>query len=227
MVCTLRRFQSFGPRLRGEGGRNHKRRKNMKRKAVHGLAGLGVAILCVALLSCTTMPFSQPMSQSQIEEQRASVRDMASQTLSQVYQQYPNARHTVEKAAGYGVFSNFGIKFLYMGSATGHGIVKNNATGQETYMKMFELQPGYGFGAQQFKVVFVFANQTVLNSFVSSGWEFGGSAAAAAQTSTQGGGNELGVPVSPGVTMYQISGTGAVVGVSITGAKYYKDDALN
>ena len=37
----------------------------------------------------------------------------------------------------------------------------------------------------------------------------------------------MGVSVSPGVTMYQISGTGAIVGVSVTGAKYYKDDALN
>jgi hypothetical protein len=30
-----------------------------------------------------------------------------------------------------------------------------------------------------------------------------------------------------GVKMYQLDDTGAVVGVSITGAKYYKDDDLN
>lgn len=94
-------------------------------------------------------------------------------------------------------------------------------------MKMVELQPGYGFGAHQFKNIFLFDTQDALDSFVNSGWEFGGSGAAAAQTGTQGGGASLGVSVSPGVTMYQISGTGAIVGVSVTGAKYYKDDALN
>lgn len=51
--------------------------------------------------------------------------------------------------------------------------------------------------------------------------------ATGAQTCTQCGGAGRGVSVSPGVTMYQISGTGAIVGVSVTGAKYYKDDALN
>ncbi len=199
----------------------------MNGKTIRVLSGLAVAILCVALLSCATTPFSQPMSQSQIEEQRASVRDMASQTLSQVYGQYPEARSRVQNAAGYAVFSDFGMKFLFMGSATGHGIVINNATPQETFMKMVELQPGYGFGAQQFKVLFIFDTQDVLNTFVNSGWEFGSSAAAGVQTSTQGGGADLGVSVSPGVTMYQISGAGAIVGVSITGAKYYKDDTLN
>jgi hypothetical protein len=66
-----------------------------------------------------------------------------------------------------------------------------------------------------------------MDSFVNSGWEFGGSTAAALQTSTEGVGGRLGATVAPGVTMYQLSETGAIVGISITGAKYYKDDELN
>jgi lipid-binding SYLF domain-containing protein len=119
------------------------------------------------------------------------------------------------------------MKYLFMGSATGLGVAISHVTKREAYMKMVELQPGYGFGAQQFKIVFLFDAQDVLDSFVNSGWEFWGSGAATAQTGTQGGSAGLGVSVSPGVTMYQISGTGAIVGVSVTGAKYYKDDALN
>ena len=167
------------------------------------------------------------MSQSQVEEQRASIRDMASETLSQLYREYPEAKSMVHRAAGYAVFSNFGMKYLFMGSATGQGVAISHVTKRETYMKMVELQPGYGFGAQQFKIVFLFDTQDAFDSFVNSGWEFGGSGAATAQTGTQGGSAGLGVSVSPGVTMYQISGTGAIVGVSVTGAKYYKDDALN
>jgi hypothetical protein len=37
----------------------------------------------------------------------------------------------------------------------------------------------------------------------------------------------MGASVSPGVTMYQLTEKGIIVGISITGAKYYKDDNLN
>ena len=50
---------------------------------------------------------------------------------------------------------------------------------------------------------------------------------ASAQTRTQQMGNQLGVSVSPGVLMYQLSEQGAIVGVSLTGAKYYPDPDLN
>jgi hypothetical protein len=50
---------------------------------------------------------------------------------------------------------------------------------------------------------------------------------ASAQTRTQQMGSQLGVSVSPGVLMYQLSDQGAIVGVSITGAKYFPDPNLN
>ncbi len=37
----------------------------------------------------------------------------------------------------------------------------------------------------------------------------------------------MGVAVAPGMLMYQLSDQGAIVGVSITGAKYYPDPNLN
>ena len=49
----------------------------------------------------------------------------------------------------------------------------------------------------------------------------------AVQKGTEGGGAAGAVVVAPGVTMYQFTQDGAIAGVSITGAKYYKDDALN
>ena len=51
---------------------------------------------------------------------------------------------------------------------------------------------------------------------------------AAAKDDQGKGGGEAGVLiVSDGVKMYQLNDTGAIVGVSITAAKYYKDDDLN
>jgi len=179
--------------------------------------------LCLGLQGCATAP----KTQSQVDEQRASIQDMSNQTLGQLYQQYPDAQSRVRNAAGYAVFSDTGLKFMFGGGAHGQGVAVNNATNQPTYMKMIELQPGFGFGAEKFRVVFIFENQEAFNKFVTSGWEFGANAMAAAKSSTQGGGGQMGASVSPGVTMYQLTEKGIIVGISITGAKYYKDDALN
>jgi lipid-binding SYLF domain-containing protein len=179
--------------------------------------------LGLGLQACSTAP----MSQYQVDEQRTSIREMANETLAQLYQQYPGARRQIERAAGYAVFSNFGLKVLFMGSATGEGLAVSHATRRETFMRMVELQPGYGFGVQRFRLVFVFETPQAFDQFVYSGWEFGANAMASAQTSTQRMGNQLGVSVSPGVLMYQLSDQGAIVGVSITGAKYYPDANLN
>ena len=94
-------------------------------------------------------------------------------------------------------------------------------------MKMVELQPGYGFGVERFRNVFVFDTPQALADFVNVGWEFGANAMAAAQSATQGGSAAGAVTVSPGVTMYQFAQDGAIAGVSVTGAKYFKDDTLN
>jgi lipid-binding SYLF domain-containing protein len=82
-------------------------------------------------------------------------------------------------------------------------------------------------GAENYHLVFVFENPDALNSFVTSGWELGGNAMAAAKDKSEGAGAAGAVTFSHGVKLYQLSNTGAIVGVSITGAKYYKDDDLN
>lgn len=182
-----------------------------------------LVVLGIGLQACAPAP----MSPYQVEEQRAEIREMANKTIAQISQQYPDFRRQLQRSAGYAVFSNFGFKVLFMGSATGEGLAVNHATRRETFMRMVELQPGYGFGVQRFRLVFVFETPQAFDQFVYSGWEFGGNVMASAQTRTQQMGNQLGVSVSPGVLMYQLSEQGAIVGVSITGAKYYPDSNLN
>jgi lipid-binding SYLF domain-containing protein len=95
-------------------------------------------------------------------------------------------------------------------------------------MKMLEFQPGLGVGAEKYRLVLIFQNQEAFNKFVTSGWELGANAMAAVKDDKGAGGGGAGaLTFRNGVKMYQLSDTGAIVGVSITGAKYYKDDELN
>ena len=166
-------------------------------------------------------------SKSEKDAARDSLRTMTERTLARLYQEEPTAKAAVANSAGYAVFSDFGFKVLFMGGAQGKGLAVNKTTKQETFMKKVELQPGLGVGAQNYHLVFIFENPEAFNTFVTSGWELGTNAMASAKDGSAGSGDAGAVSFSHGVKLYQLSDTGAVVGVSITGAKYYKDDDLN
>jgi len=193
------------------------------KKAIRLMVAMAMVLLSLAFISCA----SAPLSKSEKEQKQDSVRDMGNQTLTQLYAKHPAARDAIAKAAGYAVFSDFGMKFIFMGGAGGSGLAVNNATKQETFMKMAEFQPGLGLGASKFRLVFVFETLDAFNSFVTSGWEAGANAMASAKTKTEGGALAGAVTVSKGVKMFQLNDEGAIVGVSLTAAKYYKDKELN
>ena len=195
----------------------------MRQQAISLLAVSATLILCLVLPACSTTP----MSEATKAQKQADVRDMASKAIADINDASPDAAHAAKSGAGYAVFSNFGFKILFMGSSNGEGLAVNNATHEQTYMKMIELQPGLGLGASTFRVLFVFDTPQAFDDFVNSGWQGGANAMAAAKSSTEGGAAAGAVTVSPGVTMYQITDKGAIVGVSITGAKFYKDSDLN
>ena len=94
-------------------------------------------------------------SQSEKNAARDSVRAMTDQTLAQLYQNETGAKGAVADAAGYAVFSDFGFKVMFLGGAQGKGTAVNNATKQETFMKMLEFQPGLGVGAEKYRLVFI------------------------------------------------------------------------
>ena len=160
-------------------------------------------------------------------EKQAEVRKAAQAALNAVYKAQPSARKTIESAAGYAAFSNFGMKILVAGGGSGEGIAVNNKTKATTYMKMAEVQAGIGFGAKKFQVVWVFETDAALNSFVNSGWEIGAQATASAKTGDKGAAYQGAVSVSPGVWLYQVSGDSLALELTAKGTKYYKDADLN
>ena len=195
----------------------------MRKKTLSVVIVSTMVLLSFALFSCATAP----MGESEKKQKQDSVRDMANATLSQVYAKYPAAKSEISNAAGYAVFSDFGMKIMFMGGAKGSGVAVDNATKKETFMKMVELQPGLGMGAEKFRVVFVFETPKAFNTFVTSGWEVGANAMAAAKAKSMGGGEAGAVTLSAGAKIYQLDEEGLIVGVSITGAKYYRDGGLN
>jgi lipid-binding SYLF domain-containing protein len=182
-----------------------------------------IAVLTTTLL----LGASTPGWSATIEEKRADVRGNSQEVLERLYRLQPRAKATVDKSAGYAVFSNFGMKILVAGGGQGKGVAVDRKSGKETFMKMVEVQAGLGFGVKKFQLVWVFETKSAFDKFVSSGWEIGAQTTASAQLNQQGAFATGAMSVSPGVWLYQIAGDGLALELTAKGTKYYKDDELN
>lgn len=165
--------------------------------------------------------------ESALIQGRAQVREAAQEGLAMLYEVQPSARFAIEHAAGYAVFSTFGVKLLFAGGQQGKGVVVNNRTHRQTFMRMVGVQAGLGFGVAKTRLVFVFETASALDNFVNQGWEFGASTSVSAMASGQGGMLTGAASVMPGVYVYQLTDTGLAAAITATGTKFFRDDALN
>jgi lipid-binding SYLF domain-containing protein len=183
--------------------------------------------IAFALLCAFALPAHAGDDAADKAKEQEEIRKGVQQTLQKLYKAQPAAQSAVAHGAGYAVFSNMGVKIFMAGSGKGKGLAIDNKTKKEVFMKMVELQAGLGFGVKKFSVIFVFDNDKALNSFINSGWEFGGQASAAATTGEKGGSMAGAASVSDGVWMYQMTDKGLSAEITAKSTKYYKDDDLN
>jgi len=182
--------------------------------------GLFSLVLAFILSGCATTGGSTP------QEKRQAVLSMRSEVLSDLYKVRPQAKAEINAAPGYAVFSNANVNIIFASFGGGYGVVRDNKTGKNTFMKMGEAGIGLGLGLKDFRAVFIFHDRASLAKFISSGWEFGGHADAAAKANDKGaavGGEAL----LDGITIYQITKSGLALQATIKGTKYWKDDELN
>ncbi|RKY06482.1 MAG: hypothetical protein DRP66_08705 [Planctomycetota bacterium] len=159
-------------------------------------------------------------------DRRAYARDARDKTLRELYEKKPEAREKIEKAAGYGVFSDWGVNVILVSAANGWGIVTDNKTGTETFMKMGQVGVGLGIGVKDFRAVFIFRSEEAMRKFVDSGWEFGGHADAAAVSGDKGG-QASGAASFQDIEIYQFTKSGIALQATIAGTKYWPDKDLN
>jgi lipid-binding SYLF domain-containing protein len=162
-----------------------------------------------------------------VVQRRTEIREMARDALAALFEAAPAARTAVERSAGYGVFSTFGIKVFFAGGTTGKGVVINNVTHRSTFMKMAQVHAGLGLGIKKERLVFVFETQQSLRGFVTQGWDLGGQASAAVMVADKGGMFAGAISVSPGVYLYQVTETGLSASLTLSGTKFFRDDDLN
>lgn len=158
---------------------------------------------------------------------QAEVREKAQQALEGFYKADAGLKGQVEQAAGYAVFTTYGLSFL-VGGAGGKGLAHNNKTGKDTFMDLALASAGIQIGASETRYLFIFTDAKALQEFIDKGWTAGGAASAAA-----GAGEDHTVGSGTGEfaggrgRLYTLTKAGLQAGGAVQGTKAWKDKKLN
>ncbi len=159
-------------------------------------------------------------------EKRLHVNDMRADAVNIFYQRVPSMRGELEKAAGYGVFSGFSTHTIIVSSGNGFGVIRDNQTGQDTYMRALKLGGGLGAGFEDIYAVVVFTDPKVMRDVLRDGWGVTGKATASAKVGETGDAGAMVITV-PGMKIYRFAKNGVMLGGAIEGAKVWPDKELN
>ncbi len=168
-----------------------------------------------------------PVFADKADKKRAKIQEMRAEVLEQLYREKPSTRTEIANAVGSAVFSNIGINVIFMSAGGGSGVVHDNESGKNTYMKMGSAGVGIGLGVKDFRGIFVFHTRKALDRFINSGWDFAGQADAAAKSDEKGAEGNVAGTVVNGVSLYQITETGLALQATLQGTKYWIDKKLN
>ena len=161
-------------------------------------------------------------------ERQGYVNDMRSETLKMLYEYKPSAEAQLSEAVGYAVFSNVNSNLILLSAGSGYGVIHDNQSGKNTYMRMASAGVGIGLGIKDFRAVVVFDKRKTLDEFIKSGWDFTGQADAAVKAGDKGGELLSGtVNTDLGITVYQFTENGLVAQATLQGTKYWVDKDLN
>ncbi len=153
----------------------------MKTKSIWYL----LPLLGLACLNCADAALFGPKGDD-VEEKKANVRKQRDEMLAELFRSQPSLQATINKAAGYATFKNVNVNLLLLATANGYGMVVDNKTRKETFMRMGSLGGGVGAGVKDVRVVFVFHDAALMRQFIDEGWQFGGTADASAKYKNTG-----------------------------------------
>ena len=179
-----------------------------------------------AIAGCLVVLLAACISGSTPEQKRTAVQEMRTRVLNDLYAQKPDVREQIRNASGYAVFSNANVHLILASFGAGYGLLHDNETGRDTYLRMGELGVGFGAGVKDFRLLLVFHTADALHRFAEYGVAVGAQADAAAVASEQGAavGGEL---TLDNITIYQLTESGLALQATLKGTKYWPDRELN
>lgn len=189
---------------------------------MHTLRNILAALTILSLTACT----ATGLINSDPQTRRQEIQSMRQEVLAELYSIRPDTRAQINSAPGYAVFSNANINLIFASFGGGVGVVRDNQSGGDTYMRMGEVGIGLGAGIKDFRAVFVFHDEDALERFMDVGISVGGQADAAAKAGDLGAAVS-GEALADNVTVYQMTQSGLALQATVKGTRYWQDAQLN
>jgi len=186
-----------------------------------------ISVALAALLLALPMSSYALFGKDDPDAERKDLHKARSAALDKLYAEKPQTKNELKSAKGYAVFSSIGMNLFVVSTERGGGILRDNRTGKETYMKMFSAGGGLGMGIKDFSLIFVFHTVAAMEDFQKEGWDFSAKADANAESEDKGMGMETAATVVPGSTIYQLTDAGLALQATLHGTKFWADDELN
>lgn len=169
------------------------------------------------------------LSPAEVAKQRKEILAMRDATLKRLYKVKPAVRNEIAKAEGYAVFDANQANVILLVAGSGEGVLVDNATGQNTFMKMKRLGTGPGIGFKKYKQIMVFKSRKLVDTFKTVGADVTASSDATLKLSehNEGKGVDGVVSLDPMVSVYQITDKGALLQANWGGMAYLPNSDLN
>lgn len=180
-----------------------------------------VTLVAAILASGCISPKGATMSQKR--DFALKMRDAAVSDLSA---KHAGLQSHMKSAAGYAVFDNGAGKLGFFGIGNGYGVLHDNATGKDTYLKMFHVSVGPGIGYKRFRGIYVIDDKSSLLDFGSS-WRLIAEADAVAKSSKSGGEVGAAGDAADNVEYYQVTKAGLIIEAALVPRKNWKDKDLD
>jgi lipid-binding SYLF domain-containing protein len=161
------------------------------------------------------------------DKKRATLRKLRDDSLADFYATKPEIKEEVEKAVGYAVFDASQVNIVLFVGGLGGGMLVENGTGKETFMKMTRVGTGPGLGFKSFRQLMVFKDRSLFDTFRSVGADVGASADATMKIGDKGVAIAPNVSFNPLLSIYQITDRGALLQANWGGVAYLPDRDLN
>lgn len=167
------------------------------------------------------------MSAGEAAKERDALHQLRKETLDDFYATKPEIEAEVAQSVGYAVFDASQVNIVLFVGGLGAGVLVENGSGRETYMKMKRVGTGPGVGYKSFRQLMVFKDRSLFETFRRLGADVGASADATMKIGGKGVAVNPNISFNPLLSVYQITDRGALLQANWGGVAYLPDPDLN
>jgi lipid-binding SYLF domain-containing protein len=162
------------------------------------------------------------------DEKLSYFESLEKETLARLVKEQPGTEQELAHSVGYAVIEKRVVKVPVIGAGGGAGVVVEKASGKKSYLRVPELQFGWGWGGRAEKVILIFQDVEKLRGLADGMWKAGIAAEAAAKAGDIGAAGGRGTEdlMKKGFTTYVLTdaGVSATATIAVLRAQPYSID---